>query len=185
MLNNFPKIHGWGIKTVQARASGLNIPTLGRPNLDCFGAHYFLALLGHNQATLKRKLLKSICNWCGQGLLAQYCGLNFSPEVKRPAHISYKLIWATSSSGWLSYDPKRPKNSEHQIDHKLGRPSIHHYRRCSTCFSFSIKAFQERPFLFWSKCSFQVFHTFIWKYSTVATSRKIQKSRNICWSFAR
>ena len=28
MLNNFPKIHGWGIKTVQARASGLNIPTL-------------------------------------------------------------------------------------------------------------------------------------------------------------
>ena len=65
---------------------------LGRPNLDCFGAHYFLALLGHNQATLKRKLLKSICNWCGQGLLAQYCGLNFSPEVKRPAHISYKLM---------------------------------------------------------------------------------------------
>ena len=27
MLNNFPKNHGWGIKTVQARASGLNIPT--------------------------------------------------------------------------------------------------------------------------------------------------------------
>ena len=27
MLNNFPQIHGWGIKTVQARASGLNIPT--------------------------------------------------------------------------------------------------------------------------------------------------------------
>ena len=28
MLYNFPKMHGWSIKTVQARASGLNIPTL-------------------------------------------------------------------------------------------------------------------------------------------------------------
>ena len=27
MLNNFPKIQGWGIKTVHARASGLHFPT--------------------------------------------------------------------------------------------------------------------------------------------------------------
>ena len=35
MLNNFPKIQGWGIKTVHARASGLHFPTpfwaWGRP----------------------------------------------------------------------------------------------------------------------------------------------------------
>ena len=27
MLNNFPKIHGWGIKTMHARASGFHFPT--------------------------------------------------------------------------------------------------------------------------------------------------------------
>jgi len=39
MLNNFPKIQGWGIKTVHARASGLHFPTpfwaWGRPRGGC------------------------------------------------------------------------------------------------------------------------------------------------------
>ena len=42
--------------------------TLGRPDLDLFEAHYFLVLLGHNLATLKRKLLDWVIKDPGQAV---------------------------------------------------------------------------------------------------------------------
>ena len=56
---------GW--KSFSAKA----MYVLGQPDLYLFEAHFILAFLGHNQATPKRKLLKSICNLCGQGILLQ------------------------------------------------------------------------------------------------------------------
>ena len=47
---------------------------------------------------------------------SRYCRLDFSPELKGPHRITCKCIWADSSSGWLSYDPIRLKNSEPQND---------------------------------------------------------------------
>ena len=49
---------------------------LGRPDLDLFEAHYFLALLSH-KATLKRKLLDWVIKDLGQAVLGMK-GLYFS-----------------------------------------------------------------------------------------------------------
>ena len=44
---------------------------------------------------------------------------------QQPCHITSWLNSTFSFLGWLAYDQIRSKNSEHQIDHKLGRPRKH------------------------------------------------------------
>ena len=42
---------------------------LGRPDLDLFEAHYFLAFMGRDYATLKRKWLNCVIKDSGQAVL--------------------------------------------------------------------------------------------------------------------
>ena len=75
--------------------------------MDLFEAHYFLVLLGHNLATLKRKLL----NWV----------------IKDPglAGILSDPIELFPIKGGLVMTQIKPKNSVPRKRSKSGRPSTH------------------------------------------------------------
>ena len=100
---------------------------LGRPDFWSIWCSLFLASLGHKQANLKRKRPNSVKKWSGMAVenFFVYGGSSQRNFFQRTFQITFWLNWAFSSSSLLAYNLMRPKNSEHQIDWKLGRPSVY------------------------------------------------------------
>ena len=76
MLNNFPKIQGWGIKTVHARASGLHFPTSfcawGKP----WGWYQKMSIIIIQRANMLNNFPK-IQSWGIKTVHARASGLHF------------------------------------------------------------------------------------------------------------
>ena len=76
MLYNFPKIHGWSIKTVQARASGLNITTLSWVWSWPWGWYQKMPIMFIQRASMLNNFPK-IQGWGIKTVHARASGLHF------------------------------------------------------------------------------------------------------------